>query len=89
MTSATVLTSATTYAVPQPTVQKMWEGGPLRSWSPIKTSKTPIGYKNGFVGSYVCGRCGKPCDGVYPLEEPSIWLCGPCKTAMRPAGGAE
>jgi hypothetical protein len=60
-------------------VRQMWKGGPLRKWSPTKSSTTPDSYKVGFVGSYVCARCQQPCDGVYPVRALTKWLCGPCK----------
>ncbi len=72
-----------------PEVRQMWDGGPYRRWSPIKTTLTPVGYaKGGFVGSYVCGGCWEPCDGVYRAREEQGWLCGPCKERVRPSGGS-
>ena len=71
----------------QPEIRQMWDFGPLRRWSPTKTTQTPLGYSVGFVGSYICERCSEPCDGVYRLREPKKWVCGDCKRTVRPSGG--
>src|SRR5262245_28117948 len=61
-------------------VLRMWKGGPLRNWSPVKTPKTPSSFAEGsFVGAYVCDGCRQPCDGLYRTREEQRWLCGPCK----------
>ena len=63
----------------------MWERGPLRHWSATKTTLTPMGYaEGGFVGSYVCAGCRKPCGGVYLVREEQRWLCGQCKSKVQP-----
>jgi hypothetical protein len=72
----------------QPMVRQMWEGGPLRRWSQAKTPQTPMGHSTGFVGSYVCGQCLEPSEGVYRLREPQGWLCGACKRKLETAGSA-
>ncbi len=70
-------------------VKVMWNSGPLRRWSTSKTSLTPMGYaEGGFVGSYVCAGCRKPCDGVYLVREEQRWLCGPCRSKTQPSGMA-
>ena len=67
-------------------LQRMWAGGPLRNWSPAKTTRTPLGHsRRGFVGSYACDLCLRTCDGVYWLREEQTWLCGACKNALRKA----
>jgi hypothetical protein len=68
-------------------IRQMWQSGPLRRWSRTKTTQTPLGYFEGFVGSYVCARCSEPCEGVYRLREPKKWVCGPCKRKLKPSGG--
>ncbi len=71
-------------------VKRMWDGGPFRRWSATKTTHTPMGYAmGGFVGSYVCGECYEPCDGVYLVREEQNWLCGACKEAVRPSRGEQ
>ena len=72
----------------QSAVRQMWEGGPLRRWSSAKSPQTPMGYATGFVGSYVCGLCHEPSEGVYRLREPHKWVCGPCKRKLECSGGA-
>ena len=67
----------------QTVVRQMWDGGPLRRWSPTKTPQTPMGYSTGFVGSYVCGQCLESCEGVYRLREPEKWVCGACKRKIE------
>jgi hypothetical protein len=69
-------------------VQPMWNGGPLRRWSATKTTKTPVGYSEGFVGSYVCASCMESCEGVYRFREPVAWLCGACRKKGGLSGGA-
>lgn len=70
----------------QSAVLQMWECGPLRRWSPVKTPQNPLGHSTGFVGSYVCGQCLEPCEGVYRLREPKKWVCGPCKGKFEHLG---
>lgn len=72
---------------PEGGLKAMWGCGPLRRWSASKSTLTPMGYaEGGFVGSYACGQCRKPCDGVYFVREEQKWLCGPCKSKVRPPG---
>jgi hypothetical protein len=71
-------------------VKRMWEGGPLRNWSPSHTSLAPMVYaKGGYVGSYVCDQCQRSCDGVYCTDGEQAgqkrWVCGGCKPEYRPA----
>jgi hypothetical protein len=67
-------------------VRRMWEGGPLRSWSPTKTTLATLAHaRGGFVGSYACDLCRRSCDGVYSLKEEQKWLCGACKSKRRPS----
>ena len=68
-------------------MRQMWEGGPFRRWSPVKTPQTPLGYCGGFAGAYLCGQCFEPCEGVYRLREPKKWVCGPCKRKLESLGG--
>jgi hypothetical protein len=83
----TIVQIAHTFTSRQPEVRQMWESGPLRRWSPTKTTQTPLGYSEGFVGSYVCAQCSEPSEGVYRLREPKKWVCGLCKRTARPRGG--
>ena len=71
----------------QAETRQMWESGPIRRWSQIRTTQTPLGCSVGFVGSYVCGWCSEPCDGVYRLREPKVWVCGACKRKIQPSQG--
>lgn len=71
----------------KPEIRQMWDSGPLRSWSPIKTTQTPLGYSVGFVGSYICAQCSEPCEGIYKLREPGKWVCGPCNRKLQSARG--
>src|SRR5215469_16960575 len=63
-------------------VRVMWPGGPSRMYSPVKCSAAPIGYADGgFVGSYVCQKCGQPEAGVYRVKagaQTGMWICGRC-----------
>ena len=68
-------------------IREMWPGGPLRRWSTRKTPQPPLGYRSGFVGSYLCAGCMEPCDGVYRVRELSKWLCGPCRTKSQLSEG--
>ena len=70
-------------------VVRMWGGGPLRNWSPIKTPTSPHRHSQGcFVGAYVCERCRESCDGIYLVREGQSWLCGGCKRGTRYRNGA-
>ena len=66
-------------------VRAMWGTGPLRRWSPSKTTYTPMSHaEGGFVGSYICAGCWELFDGLYLVREEQKWLCGPCKRKVQP-----
>lgn len=66
-------------------VKRMWPGGPLRRWSPVRQTgcKMPLA-DGGFGGSYVCEGCSEPVAGLYRMfdrvEQRESWLCVRCKT---------
>lgn len=88
MSLQAIRNTAHTSPTRQPGVRQMWKSGPLRRWSPVKTPQTPMGHSSGFVGSYVCGHCHEPSEGVYRLREPHKWVCGPCKRKLECLGSA-
>ena len=89
--------TATALAVPKTPAdfRRMWlPDGPLRRWSPVRTTETRIFYEDpkspdlqGYVGPYVCEACEGACDGVYRAggEQNGLyrWLCAGCKTRAR------
>ena len=91
MTATTVVVTPRTnpYLASVSETRQMWNGGPLRRWSATKSTKTPIGYSDGFVGSYVCAECLESCEGVYRVREPLKWLCGACRNKAGRSGGTE
>lgn len=67
----------------EPTVKRMWDGGPLREWSETRPSPHWIPYgKGGYVNSYYCEHCQRPVPGVYQVQ--SRWICGTCKAEQKP-----
>jgi len=66
-----------------PQIRRMWEGGPLRQWSETRHGGNWLASdRGGFTGSYVCGECRQPCDGVYLARHVQKWLWGACKAAV-------
>lgn len=64
--------------------RRMWPGGPLRRWSPARTSGCDMPLdRGGYGGSYVCEGCMQPVPGVYRVfrgvQRRETWLCGGCK----------
>jgi hypothetical protein len=67
--------------------KRMWAGGPLRRWSPVRTNGCPMPLAGGgFGGSYVCGGCQRPVAGVYRVidrvQRRESWLCDGCRSQL-------
>ncbi len=61
-----------------PVGARMWHGGPLRRWSPVRTASCQMPLASGgYGGSYLCDGCQKPVVGIYRARE--AWLCAACK----------
>ena len=69
---------------PKIEIKRMWDGGPLREWSPSNPDHHLMYYaKGGYVGSYVCDFCRNPCNGVYHIKNSDSWTCGSCKKPAK------
>ncbi len=69
--------------------RRMWEGGPLRQFSPERNTTCKMYYESpglkGYVGAYVCDGCGEPSPGIYSPHHPHRkWLCAACKRVPEP-----
>lgn len=65
-------------------VKRMWPGGPLRRFSPVRKGACQAPLEGGgFGGSYVCEGCQMPVAGVYRViagvQSRESWLCASCK----------
>jgi len=69
--------------------RRMWANGPFRQWSEARVSRWIPYTTGGYVGAYVCEKCTQTCSGVYKVKMPTnntveMWLCGTCRTAVKP-----
>jgi hypothetical protein len=69
---------------PEIQIKRMWDGGPLRQWSPDNPTRNFMSYgKGGYVGSYVCDFCQNTCDGLYRVKNSDSWTCGSCRKQRK------
>ena len=70
------------------TIERMWEGGPLRQVSDKSRQGWSRGQNAAFKGRYVCDECLRPVAGVYEPKDGfgdgRKWLCSACRAAQRP-----
>ena len=83
---------ATATLTPQAEMRRMWPGGPLRQWSPVREGGCSMPLDGGgYGGPYECEGCLTPVPGVYRVitqpQRGGTWLCASCK-AQATAGRA-